>query len=89
VPLVVVSAYSTKPGYISNSKADFGSILKGIEGIFGLGDLGFADARATNDLHEFFDFHRPATVYKTIPAPLAATFFTDTITTEVEPPDTD
>jgi len=89
VPLVVVSAYSTKPGYISNSKADFGSILKGIEGIFGLGNLGFADARATNDLHEFFNFHRPATVYKTIPAPLASTFFTDTITTEVEPPDTD
>jgi len=89
VPLVVVSAYSTKPGYISNSKADFGSILKGIEGIFGLGSLGFADARATNDLHEFFNFHKPATVYKTIPAPLASTFFTDTITTEVEPPDTD
>jgi hypothetical protein len=89
VPLVVVSAYSTKPGYISNSKADFGSILKGIEGIFGLGNLGFADARATNDLHEFFNFHKPATVYKTIPAPLASTFFTDTITTEVEPPDTD
>jgi phospholipase C len=89
VPLVVVSAYSPKTGYISNEKCDFGSILKGIEGIFGLGSLGFADERATNDLHEFFDFHRAPTVYKTIPAPLAATFFTDTSTTEVEPPDTD
>jgi phospholipase C len=89
VPLVVVSAYSPKTPYISNEKCDFGSILKGIEGIFGLGSLGFADERATNDLHEFFDFHRAPTVYKTIPAPLAATFFTDTIATEVEPPDTD
>ena len=89
VPLLVVSAYSTKPGYISNSKCDFGSIVKGIEGIFGLGSLGFADARATNDLHQFFDFHRPATVYKTIPAPLGANFFTTTAAVEVEPPDTD
>jgi phospholipase C len=89
VPLLVVSAYSPTTGYISNDKCDFGSILKGIEGIFGLGSLGFADERATNDLHEFFDFHRAPTGYKTIPAPLAATFFTDTITTEVEPPDTD
>jgi hypothetical protein len=48
-----------------------------------------ADARATNDLHEFFNFHQSPRAYKTIPAPLAATFFTDTITTEVEPPDTD
>jgi hypothetical protein len=85
----VVSAYSAKAGYISNEKCDFGSILKGIEGIFALSSLGFADERATNDLHEFFDFHRAPTVYKTIPAPLAATFFIDTITTEVEPPDTD
>jgi phospholipase C len=89
VPLVVVSAYSPKIGYISNEQCDFGSILKGIEGIFGLGSLGFADERATNDLHEFFDFHLPPTTYKTIPAPLTATFFLDTLTTEVEPPDTD
>jgi hypothetical protein len=53
VPLVVVSAYSTKPGYISNLEYDFGSILKAIEGIFGLGNLGMADQRATNDLNDF------------------------------------
>jgi phospholipase C len=89
VPLVVVSAYSTKTGYISNLKYDFGSIVKAIEGIFGLGSLGFADARATNDLHEFFDFHHPPMVYKTIPAPLEGSFFTKTATTEVAAPDTD
>jgi phospholipase C len=89
VPLLVVSAYSTKVGYISNREYDFGSIVKGIEGIFGLGNLGFADARATNDLHDFFDFHRAPTAYKTIPAPLTGSFFTKTATSEVDPPDTD
>jgi phospholipase C len=89
VPLVVVSAYSTKTGYISNLKYDFGSIVKAIEGIFGLGSLGFADARATNDLHEFFDFHHTPSVFKTIPAPLGGSFFTTNATVEVAPPDTD
>jgi len=89
VPLLVVSAYSTKPGYISNLEYDFGSILKGIEGIFGLGSLGFADARATNDLQDFFNFHQAPSVYKTIPAPLTGSFFIKTGETEKDPPDTD
>ena len=89
VPLVVVSAYSPKIGFISNEKCDFGSILKGIEGIFGLGTLGFADARASNDLHEFFNFHQAPRAYKTIPAPLNGAFFTKTALTEVAPPDID
>ncbi|MGA9639928.1 MAG: alkaline phosphatase family protein [Terriglobales bacterium] len=89
VPLVVVSAYSTKVGYISNEEYDFGSIVKGIEGIFGLGSLGFADARAANDLHDFFNFNQPATAYKTIPAPLAGSFFTQTKGEEVDAPDSD
>jgi phospholipase C len=89
VPLVVVSAYSPKIGYISDREYDFGSIVKAIEGIFGLGSLGFADARATNDLHDFFDFRHAPTIYKTIPAPLPGTFFTKTAATEVDPPDND
>jgi len=89
VPLLVVSAYSAKPGYVSNLNYDFGSILKAIEGIFHLGSLGFADARATNDLHDFFHFHQTPTTYRTIPAPLDGSFFTKTATTEVAPPDTD
>ena len=89
VPLLVVSAYSTKPGYISNLDYDFGSILKAIEGIFGLDTLGLADQRATNDLHDFFNFKQSATPYKVIPAPLSATFFLNNIKTEVAPPDTD
>ena len=89
VPLIVVSAYSTRCGYLSNLDYDFGSILKTIEGIFGLGDLGFADQRATHDLHDFFNFNQSPTPYKTIPAPLTASFFLDNIRTEVAPPDTD
>ncbi len=89
VPLVVVSAYSPKPGYISNLQYDFGSIVKGIEGIFGLGNLGFADARATNDLHDFFNFKQTPTTYKTIPAPLTGTCFTKTQAQEMDPPDND
>jgi phospholipase C len=89
VPLLVVSAYSTKVGYISNLEYDFGSILKAVEGIFNLGSLGFADARAVNDMHDFFNFHQPPTIYKTIPAPLGQDFFLKTITQEVDPPDSD
>jgi phospholipase C len=90
VPLVVVSAYSTKVGYISNAQYDFGSILKGIEGIFGLNNLGFADKRAVNDLHDFFNFGQAATTYKTIPAPLDGSFFTTgAAAAEMDPPDTD
>ena len=89
VPLLVVSAYSSKPGYISNLEYDFGSILKAVEGIFGLGNLGMADQRAANDLHDFFNFKQSPTTYKVIPAPLGPDFFLKNIKTEVAPPDTD
>ncbi|MFY9903983.1 MAG: alkaline phosphatase family protein [Terriglobales bacterium] len=89
VPLVVVSAYSSKVGYISNLKYDFGSILKAVEGIFDLGSLGFADARATNDLHDFFNFHHAPSKYTTIQAPLEGSFFIKNDSVEVDPPDSD
>jgi len=89
VPLVVVSAYSTKVGYISNMQYDFGSILRAIEEIMGVGTLGFADSRATNDLHDFFNFKLPPTKYETIPAPFTGFFFTSTAAVETAAPDTD
>jgi phospholipase C len=58
VPLIVISAYTT-PGLVSKVKPeDIGSILNMVQGIF-FGpakerQLGFADARAANDLREFF-----------------------------------
>jgi phospholipase C len=54
VPLLVVSA-QTMPNTVSNSVLDFGSILKFIEGNFGLATLHFADERATNRLDDFWN----------------------------------
>ena len=88
VPLVVISAYSPKVGYISNLQYDFGSIVKAIEEINGLPSLGFADQRAPNDLHDFFNFNQTPTTYKTIPAPLTGSFFTGS-NAPLEDPDTD
>ncbi len=74
VPLIVVSAY-TPLGYIDNDSHDFGSILRMIEGIYGIpeGKLGVADARASNDLHEFFTGRFRS--YTPIPALVDASYF--------------
>jgi phospholipase C len=91
VPMIVVSAY-TPPHYISNLRHDFGSILRGIEALFelpgGEGALGFADARATSDLQNFFDLSQPPRKFQTIDAPLNADFFLHD-ERPPEPPDTD
>ena len=75
VPLIVVSAY-TPAGFISNQAHGFGSVLRMIEGVNHLteGQLGFADARATTDLREFFTLTSPRT-YRPIPASRSASFF--------------
>ena len=75
VPLVVISAY-TPAGFISNEHYDFGSILRMIEAVNHIpeGRLGFADARATTDLHEFFTLKTPR-AYHYIPAQKNASFF--------------
>lgn len=75
VPLIVVSAY-TPAGFISNQEHDFGSVLRMIEGVNHLteGQLGFADARASTDLHEFFSLATPR-AYHLIRAEKNATFF--------------
>jgi phospholipase C len=92
VPLLVISAYSPKPGYIDNEIYDFGSIVRSIEGLFNLpggeGALNFADARAANDLRRFFNFSQPPTTFTTIPAPLPATYFID-FPSPPEAPDND
>jgi len=72
VPLLVVSAY-TAPQTISDTPHDFGSILRFVEGVNGIpeGQLGFADARSTTDLREFFTLGTPRkyqTVYAEYPA---------------------
>ncbi|HEX3671299.1 MAG TPA: alkaline phosphatase family protein [Candidatus Cybelea sp.] len=56
VPLLVVSAWS-KHGYISSQPHEFGSILKFVEGVYGLPSLGQRDAYA-DDLSDCFDFNQ-------------------------------
>jgi phospholipase C len=56
VPLIVVSPYAKK-GYVSHVTHDFGSLLKFTEKTFGLGTLGYADARA-DDLSDCFNFEQ-------------------------------
>jgi len=90
VPLLVVSAY-TEAGTINNDPYDFGSVLRMIEGINGVsgvteGQLGFADARAKNDLHLFFTRSTPR-AYKTIPAEKDASFFLSMKGAAVDPDD--
>jgi phospholipase C len=95
VPLLVVSAY-TAAGTVNNDPLgmDFGTILKFIEGIFGLGripnssGLSFADSWSNGDLLEFFDFNRPARGFSVISAPLPASSFLDP-KRPIEPPDND
>jgi phospholipase C len=90
VPLIVVSAFTPK-GYINNVKPhDFGTILRFIQNVFGLGEgsLGFADARANGDLRGFFSFNASPRVFNTIMAPLDANFFINDTRTP-DPPDDD
>jgi phospholipase C len=89
VPLLAVSAY-TPSAYVDNERHDFGSILRFIEGVFGIkeGSLGFADARSKTDLHGFFNFRQKPRKFQTIEAPLDADFFINDTTLPL-PPDND
>jgi len=58
VPLIVISPYA-KSGYISHVQGEFSSLVKFIEGDYGLGEgaLGQRDAvKQTSDLMDFCDF---------------------------------
>jgi phospholipase C len=76
VPLLFISAY-THPGTVSNVRSDFGSILRFVEGNFGIGQgaLGFADARATSNLNEFYNLPQRPRVFDRIRAPLDGSYF--------------
>jgi phospholipase C len=76
VPFVVLSAY-TPQAYVSNQRHDFGSVVRFVEGVLDLGEgtLGFADARSSTDLNEFFDFKMKPRQFRTINAPLNAEYF--------------
>ncbi len=70
VPMIVVSPYAREttpqvPGYVSHTQYEFGSILKFVEDIWGLGRLGTTDERATSII-DCFDFTQPPRTFTTI-----------------------
>ena len=85
VPLIVISPYA-KAHYVSHKMHDFGSILRFVEDTFGLGGLGYADARA-DDLADCFDFRQTPLKFQTISAPLDAQHFLEDKTPPADPDD--
>jgi len=89
VPLIVISPY-TKPAYVSHVNHDFGSILKFVEAVFGLGEIdpsvGYADSRS-DDLSDCFDFSQTPLVFTPIPAAKDAEFFLNDESSPTPPDD--
>jgi len=87
VPLIVVSAYT--PTQTNNFRHDFGSIIKYIELNFGIqeGALNFADQRAANDLHLFFNLNGTPRTFQTIPSKKNAKYFVNDKTPPTDPDD--
>jgi len=86
VPLIVVSPYA-KQGYVSHVQHEFGSVLKFIEGTFGLSTLSAADRRADN-LGDCFNFGQTPATYKPIQTELRAGYFLQQAPS-LKPPDDD
>jgi phospholipase C len=79
VPMMVVSPYSrmtspSKPGYISHTQYEFGSILRFVEDNWNLGQLGTTDVRA-HSIVDSFDFTQPPRSFQMIPSTRSRTFF--------------
>jgi phospholipase C len=85
VPLIVISPYA-RVGYISHVNHDFGSILKFIEQVYGLGSLGYADAPADN-LSDCFNFSQTPLQFQKVAAPLDAEHFLNDKTPPTDPDD--
>jgi phospholipase C len=73
VPMIVVSPYA-KAGYVSHTQYEFGSILKFVEGVWGLGSLGTSDRRS-NSIEDVFDFTQKPRKFVQIPAKYSKSFF--------------
>ena len=88
VPLIFVSAY-TPVGYIDNTPGDFGTILRFIESNFGLGEggLGFADARATTNLSQFYDLRITPRKFQPVPSSKTPLDFVNDRTPPTDPDD--
>jgi phospholipase C len=67
VPMIVISPYA-KPGNVSHTQYEFGSILKLIEQTFGLGSLGTTDASAPS-MSDVFNFSQTPNTFTAEPLP--------------------
>jgi phospholipase C len=70
VGMIVISPYA-RPGYVSHTQYDFGSILKFMEDTFNLGSLGKTDATAPS-MDDAFDFTQAPIPFKPEPLPKGA-----------------
>ncbi|HLJ82554.1 MAG TPA: alkaline phosphatase family protein [Candidatus Eremiobacteraceae bacterium] len=71
VPLVVVSPYVVKAGFVSHKMHEFGSVLHFVEEDYGLPALTNVDSRA-DDLTDMFNFNLKPRPFKAIKAPMTA-----------------
>jgi phospholipase C len=77
VPMIVISPYALGGGsqnYVSHTQYEFGSILKFIEGTFGLGSLGTTDERATS-MVDCFNLTQQPRSFSVIPSRHDKTYF--------------
>jgi phospholipase C len=78
VPCLIVSPYA-RPGYVSHTQYEFGSVQRFIEQVFNLPQLGtaaagYSDARA-NSILDSFDFTQAPIVFSPISAPYPPSTF--------------
>jgi phospholipase C len=79
VPAIIVSPYAreavpSKPGYISHTQYEFGSILRFVEDNWNLGQLGTTDGRAKS-IVDSFDFTQPPRTFQKIPSSYNREYF--------------
>jgi phospholipase C len=73
VPAIIVSPYA-KPGYVSTTNYEFGSILKYIEQNWSLGSLGTSDTRARS-ISDCFNYSQAPIPFKPFAAKLSKEYF--------------
>lgn len=86
VPAIVVSPYA-KPGHISKTQYEFGSILHYIESNWDLGSLGTSDKRAASII-DCFDYSQKPITFNPISSKYPASYFIARKPSYL-PPDTD
>jgi phospholipase C len=73
VPMIVVSPYA-KAGYVSHTRYEFGSVVRFVEEVYGLGSLGTTDTRAAS-IDDVFDFTQAPRTFSPIDAKYSKAFF--------------